>query len=154
MFATILMQLWDNSAAQAELKYQGERTIRAQLLEFLQRKMRMLCDPDFIDLARVAVAATIHAPDRAREMVERLSQPEEGIASWIRAAQADGKLKPGDPVLIGALLQGQLKSMAFWPQVAMGQAQLNEAQQQQVIEMTLEMFLLYQQTAIASVAEK
>ncbi|WP_295756175.1 TetR/AcrR family transcriptional regulator [Undibacterium sp.] len=142
LFAAILMELWDSSAAQGDLNYQSERTIRAQLSDYLQRKMRLLCDPNFIDLARVAVAATIHNPERAREMVARLSQREEGIAAWMKAAQADGKLKPGDPVLLSDLLQGQLKAVAFWPQVAMGQPLLNQQQQQKVLELTLEMFLL------------
>ncbi|AZP10720.1 TetR/AcrR family transcriptional regulator [Undibacterium parvum] len=142
LFAAILMELWDSSAAQGDLNYQSERTVRAQLSDYLQRKMRLLCDPNFIDLARVAVAATIHNPERAREMVARLSQREEGIAAWMKAAQADGKLKPGDPVLLSDLLQGQLKAVAFWPQVAMGQPLLNLQQQQKVLELTLEMFLL------------
>jgi TetR/AcrR family transcriptional regulator of autoinduction and epiphytic fitness len=146
LFAAILMQLWDSSAAQGNLAYQSERPVRAQLSDYLQRKMRLLCDPNFIDLARVAVAATIHYPERAREMVARLSQREEGIAAWMKAAQDDGKLKPGDPVLLSDLLQGQLKAVAFWPQVAMGQALLNEQQQQKVIELSLEMFLLAQET--------
>lgn len=145
LFAAILLQLWENSAAQGELKYQSEVALKTQLLDFLQRKMRMLCDPNFIDLARVAVAATIHTPERARDMVEKLSRREEGIAAWIRAAQADGKLKDGDALLIGEMLQGQLKGVAFWPQVAMGQACLNETQQQQVVQMTAEMFLQYHQ---------
>lgn len=146
LFAAILLQLWESSAAQGEFKYQADIPVERQLLDFLQRKMRMLCDPDFIDLARVAVAATIHTPQRARDMVEKLSRREEGIAAWIRAAQADGRLKAGDAALMGDMLQGQLKSLAFWPQVAMGQPCLNEEQQRQVLQTTAEMFLLYYQT--------
>lgn len=145
LFAAILMQLWDSSAAQGDFGYQRELSVRSQLSDYLQRKMRLLCDPNFIDLARVAVAATIHNPERAREMVARLSQREEGLATWMKAAQADGQLKPGDPVLLSDLLQGQLKAVAFWPQVAMGQPLLSEMQQQKVIELSLEMFLLAQE---------
>ncbi|MBI3285757.1 MAG: TetR/AcrR family transcriptional regulator [Burkholderiales bacterium] len=145
LFAAILLQLWESSAAQGEFNYQADIPVKQQLLAFLQRKMRMLCDPNFIALARVAVAATIHTPQRARDMVEKLSRREEGIAAWIRAAQADGKLKNGDAALMGDMLQGQLKSMAFWPQVAMGQPCLNEEQLRQVLQLTAGMFLQYYQ---------
>jgi TetR/AcrR family transcriptional regulator of autoinduction and epiphytic fitness len=143
LFAAILLELWQNSAAQGEFRYQSEIPVRQQLMDFLQRKVSVLCNPDFMDLARVAVAATIHTPDRARDMVEKLSKREEGIATWVRAAQADGKLKAGDPVLIGDMLQGQLKGVAFWPQVTMGQALLNPSQQADIIRITADMFLLY-----------
>lgn len=143
LFAAILLQLWKSAAAQHELTYQAERSLKEQLIDFLKGKMRMLCDVNFIDLARVAVAATIHTPDRARDMVEKLNSQEGGIVAWIKAAQADGKLKAGDPNLMGDMLQGQLKAIAFWPQIAMGQAMLSTAQQKQVIQLTADMFLLY-----------
>ncbi|MDE2428387.1 MAG: TetR/AcrR family transcriptional regulator [Burkholderiales bacterium] len=145
LFAAILHQLWEKSASQGELKYQPDRSLHEQLTDFLQGKMNMLCDPNFIDLARVAVAATIHAPDRARDMVEKLRRKEEGIAAWIKAAQADGKIKTGDPELMADMLQGQLKSQAFWPQIAMGQNCLNETQQSQVVSLTVAMFLQHYQ---------
>lgn len=143
LFTAILLQLWKSAASQHELKYQHERDLKEQLVDFLKGKMRMLCDVNFMDLARVAVAATIHTPDRARDMVEKLNSQEGGIVAWIKAAQADGKLKAGDPQLMGDMLQGQLKAIAFWPQIAMGQAMLNTSQQKQVIQLTADMFLLY-----------
>ncbi len=35
--------------------------------------MRMLTDANFIDLARVAIAATLHSPERAQAMVAATS---------------------------------------------------------------------------------
>lgn len=143
LFTAILLQLWNSAAAQSEFKYHAERALKDQLNDFLQAKMRMLCDANFIALARVAVAATIHTPERARDMVEKLNNKEEGIVAWIKAAQADHQLKAGDAALMGDMLQGQLKSIAFWPQIAMGQALLDEVQQQKLIQTTADMFLLY-----------
>ncbi|MES2104746.1 MAG: TetR/AcrR family transcriptional regulator [Pseudomonadota bacterium] len=143
LFAAILLQLWESSAAMTELSYRADRPLREQLLELMQQKMRMLNDAHFMDLARVAIAATIHSPERAKEMIERMDKREEGVTTWIRAAQADGKLKPVDPGFAAHLLQGQLKSFAFWPQIAMGQAPLNEAEQAAVVQTAVEMFLAY-----------
>lgn len=143
LFAAILQQLWQTAATQEALTYQPAVSLQTQLEDFLSRKMRMLCDLDFLDLARVAVAATIHTPDRAREMVDKLKQNETGIVSWIKAAQQDKRLIKADPVLMGDMLMGQIKSLAFWPQVAMGQAILNPEQQQVLIRTSAGLFLKY-----------
>ncbi len=141
LFAEILLQLWDSSAAQVDLAFQADKPLRAQLVELLWQKMRMLCDACFIDLARVVIAETIHSPERAQEMVARLGEREEGITTWLRAAAAHGALKLPDPVFAAHQLQGLLKGFAFWPQVAMGQPTLAGAVQQQVVESTADLFL-------------
>jgi TetR/AcrR family transcriptional regulator of autoinduction and epiphytic fitness len=141
LFAAILLQLWENSAPECDLTYQPSQPLRAQLLQLMQQKMQMLNDPNFIDLARVAIAATIHSPDRAQAMVAKFSEREEGVLSWIKAAQLDGQIKPIDPVLAAQVLQGQLKAFAFWPQIAMGKALLDSAMQEQVVTMAVDMFL-------------
>jgi TetR/AcrR family transcriptional regulator of autoinduction and epiphytic fitness len=105
--------------------------------------MALLQDQYFLDLARVAIAEGILRPERAREMVAKLSGREEGMTAWMRAAVADGKLKPLDPVFAAHLLQGQLKAFAFWPQVTMGQAPLAAASQQALVETTADMFLAH-----------
>ena len=107
--------------------------------------MTLLQDGYFLDLARVAIAEAIHSPERARDMAVRLNEKEEGVTSWIRAAQADGKLTRADPLMASHMLQGALKTFAFWPQVAMGQPPLEPAQQQQVVETVVDMFLAYYQ---------
>ena len=49
---------------------------RCALLALLDRKMRLLSDEAFLSLARVAIGAAIHSPERARDMVERLGERE------------------------------------------------------------------------------
>lgn len=147
LFGAILMHLWESASAQSEIVYQRELPLKTQLQDFLDRKMQLICDPDFLDLVRVAVAATIHTPERARDMVDKLNKREEGITAWVKAAQADKRLKAGDAVFMCDMLQGQLKALAFWPQIAMGQASLSAAQQKKLIQVTAEMFLQYYEKA-------
>jgi TetR/AcrR family transcriptional regulator of autoinduction and epiphytic fitness len=143
LFAETLVQLFQSGAAALELAYQSGRGLREQLTELLALKMRTLADRDFIDLARVAIAEAIHAPERARAVFARLGEREEGLTVWIRAAQADGKLKPGDPAFASTVLQGQLKTFAFWPQVTLGAAPLPADEQARVIDASVAMFLAY-----------
>ena len=145
LFAGILLELWDSSQPPGELIYDAERPLREQLLELLRMKSTMLSDKNFIDLARVAIAETIHSPERAQAMVARLGEREEQLTIWIRAAQDDGKLQSGDPAFLGHQLMGLLKSFAFWPQITMGKPPLTMAEQQHIVESTGAMFLQFYQ---------
>jgi TetR/AcrR family transcriptional regulator of autoinduction and epiphytic fitness len=143
LFAQILHELWISIAAAPPPPYNPAIPLRGQLLDLLNRKMEALQDGYFLDLARVAIAEAIHSPERAQEMVARLNVKEEAITSWLRAAQADGKLTTADPLLASQMLQGNLKTFAFWPQVTLNQPPLDVATQRKVVEATVEMFLAY-----------
>lgn len=141
LFAGILTQLWESIQDQLEMEYRKDRPLREQLRELMWAKMRLFNNPSFMDLARVAIAEMIHSPERAREMVAKIGEREEHFNTWIRAAQADGKLKAVDPCFAACQLQGLVKSFAFWPQIAMGQPPIPEVMQQSVVDATVEMFL-------------
>ncbi len=143
LFAETLVQLFHSSAASLDLPYRADVPLRAQLMALIELKVAMLAERNFLDLARVAIAETVHAPERARAIVARLGEREEGVSVWIRAAQADGKLKPCDPAFAAALLQGQVKAVAFWPQVTMGAPPLEPAMQAQLVDAAVSMFLAY-----------
>lgn len=141
LFAAILQQLWDASAAGDAPVYSAKRALRGQLLQLLMRKLSLLNDEAFLSLARVAIAAGIHSPERARDMVARMSEREEDLTLWIRAAAADGRLTVPDPVFASQQLQGLVKAFAFWPQVTMGQPALGAEDQKRVAESAADMFL-------------
>jgi TetR/AcrR family transcriptional regulator, regulator of autoinduction and epiphytic fitness len=141
LFAEILVQLWEKSTALIDLAYRPDRPLREQLLELLRQKLRMLDDANFVDLARVAIAETIHSPERAQSMVARMGNKEEGVTVWIRAALADGRLKPLDPAFAAQQIQGLVKSFAFWPQITMGAPPLSTEMQEQVAASAVDMFL-------------
>ena len=141
LFAEILNQLWARVTAEQETPYHPDLPLRDQMRLMLMAKLQMLGDDNFLDLARVAIAATIHSPERAQNMVARMGEREEGLTVWIRAAQADGRLKPVDPEFAAQQIQGMLKSFAFWPQISMGLPGLSAEMQTTVVESALDMFL-------------
>ncbi|QHI97791.1 TetR family transcriptional regulator [Xylophilus rhododendri] len=141
LFAEILMQLWDRSTTTLDLAYRPDRPLQQQLAALLLRKVAMLSGEDFIDLARVAIAATIHTPERAQDMLARLAQKENALLTWIQAAQQDGRLRPGDAALVVQQLESLVKGAAFWPQVAMGQPRLGTRAQKQLAAAAAELVL-------------
>jgi TetR/AcrR family transcriptional regulator of autoinduction and epiphytic fitness len=141
LFAEILNQLWTRLTAVEEMSYRLDLPLRDQMRLMFQAKLQMLGDDNFLDLARVAIAATIHSPERAQHMVARMGEREEDLTVWIRAAQLDGRLKPVDPAFAAQQIQGMLKSFAFWPQISMGLPGLSPEMQTTVVESALDMFL-------------
>ncbi|WP_426202743.1 TetR/AcrR family transcriptional regulator [Pseudomonas sp. TWP3-1] len=141
LFAEILNQLWARISTELAMPYRGDQPLREQLRQMLLAKLQMMADENFLDLARVAIAATIHSPERAQNMVARMGEREESVTVWIRAAQADGRLKAADPEFAAHQVHGLLKSFAFWPQISMGQPVLDGAMQNTVVEAALDMFL-------------
>jgi len=141
LFAEILNRLWNSITAEQDMPYSSQTPLREQLQTLLQAKLHLLADENFLDLARIAIAATIHSPERAQNMVSRMGQREEGLTAWIRQAQADARLKPVEPAFAAQQMHGLLKTFAFWPQVSMGQPSLTQEEQAQVIESALDMFL-------------
>ncbi|MEZ1322557.1 TetR/AcrR family transcriptional regulator [Pseudomonas fluorescens] len=141
LFAEILNQLWTRISAEQSVVYNRDQPLREQLRQMLQAKVQLMADENFLTLARVAIAATIHSPERAQNMIERMGEREEGLTVWIRAAQADGRLKPVDPEFAAHQVQGLLKTFGFWPQMSMGRAALDVDTQNTVAESALEMFL-------------
>lgn len=143
LFAETIVQMFESSAGMLELAYRRDAGLREQLEELMRQKMRSLADRNFLGLARVAIGEAIHAPERTLPILARLGELEEGVTRWVRAAQDDGRLKPGDPAFAATLLQGQVKTFAFWPQIAMGAPPLTPQEQERVIDAAVSMFLSY-----------
>ncbi|ENH6337304.1 TetR/AcrR family transcriptional regulator [Burkholderia vietnamiensis] len=143
LFAAILHRLWDATCTVGVSAYRADVPLREQLLVLLDRKLRLLSDEAFLALARVAIGAVIHSPERSRDMVERIGEREEDLTVWIRAAAAAGRLSAPDPEFAAHQLHGIVKAFAFWPQVTLGQPPLEVAQQQKVAQAAADMFLTY-----------
>ena len=141
LFAAILHVLWESSASELRRPFEADRPVREQLLQLLQGKLAMLADDNFLALARVAIAAGLHSPERAQEIVARLGEKDGGMLEWMRAAQKHGALKAGDAVQAVKQLESLVKGVAFWPQVAMGQPRLTPAAQKKLAAATVDLFL-------------
>lgn len=141
LFSEILEALWASSIESMDVPYQPNAALDEQLRHLLMQKLALLADPNFIDLARVAMAEIIHSPARAQSIVCRMGEKEGGVTAWIRAAIQHGRLAAVDPDFAGHQLEGLVKSFAFWPQVTLGLPPLSEADRKRVADSAVEMFL-------------
>jgi TetR/AcrR family transcriptional regulator of autoinduction and epiphytic fitness len=143
LFAEMLQRLWASATAQPEAVYRPALPLRDQLRDLLDAKMKTLGDINFIDLARVAIGATIHSPERAQAWVNRLNEREETFTVWMRGAQQDGRLKAVEPGFAASQIHALLKAFAFWPQVTLNKPLLTPEEQVSVVESALDLFLCW-----------
>jgi TetR/AcrR family transcriptional regulator of autoinduction and epiphytic fitness len=141
LFAEILVQLFERSTAPVELAYRSDQPLREQLLALVSQKLATLASDDFLDLARVAIAAGIHSPERAQNIVARLSEKESSLLAWMKAAHKDGRIQAADAALAAQQLESLVKGSAFWPQVTMGQPKLGPKAQKQLAASAVDLFL-------------
>lgn len=141
LFVHIVDELMTRGDVERATPYRADVPLRTQLQELLGHKLCLLRDPGFIDLARVAIVAGLHSPELARQLMERLGQREHALTAWVRAAAADGRLNTPDPAFAAMQLEALVKGFAFWPQIAMAQPLLDDAQQQAVSTAAVDMFL-------------
>jgi len=143
LFSEMLQRLWASATAQPDAVYRPDVPLRQQLRELLSAKMDTLGNSHFIDLARVAIGATIHSPERAQVWVNRLNEREETFTAWIRGAQQDNRLKAVDPGFAASQIHALLKAFAFWPQVTLNEPMLTPEKQVTVIDSALDLFLCW-----------
>ncbi|MGH8420271.1 MAG: TetR/AcrR family transcriptional regulator [Pseudomonas sp.] len=143
LFSEMLQRLWARAAAQPDASYRPGIPLRDQLRELFNAKMKTLGDSNFIDLARVAIGATIHSPERAQVWVNRLNEREESFTVWVRGAQQDGRLKAVEPGFAASQIHALLKAFAFWPQVTLNEPLLTPEKQDSVVESALDLFLCW-----------
>jgi len=73
--------------------------------------------------------------------MEKYSQAESGLTTWIKAALADDRLIELDPLFASTQFIALLKSFAFWPQIIGHTPSPGAAHKQVIIQSSVEMFL-------------
>jgi len=139
--ATVL--LWSRSKSAATVPFDAKRPLADQLAQIARQSWAYYQQDDFIELARVVMAEYIRQPERAAAAMTQLEQQEGGLESWLKAATAAGLLQIPDLKIAASQFWGLFKTFSFWPKVFhLGNY---DAQQQQIIDSNVAMFLaLYQ----------
>lgn len=139
--ATVL--LWSRSKSAATVPFDANRPLADQLAQIARQSWAYYQQDDFIELARVVMAEYIRQPERAVAAMTQLEQQEGGLESWLKAATKAEVLQIPDLKLAASQFWGLFKTFSFWPKVF--QLGSYDAQQQQIIDSNVAMFLaLYQ----------
>ena len=125
----------------SDLQYQADAPLDEQLRRFARTILRVLTSDEFVALTRLLVARQVQRPEASGPALsdarERFT---ESTIRWVEAAAQDDRLDVDDPWLAVSQFLGSLQSAAFWPLV-LGDKRLPAAQQRQLVESSVAMFL-------------
>lgn len=141
LFKEILKDLISRIRNATEIPYQSNLSLKSQLQMVALNEVELLKDECFIQLSRVCIAESIHAPDLVAKEFEQVNSSNFGFGLWVKAAIRDKKLINEDPMLMVQHFIGLLKENFFWPQIFGGESLPNEQRIKVIVERAVNMFL-------------
>lgn len=141
----IFREMWQQSQTQTDQAYDANAPLEPQLKAILQTELICMSCSTYIEMVRFALGYFIHKPEEMRVYSDQFMKADTILKRWIKAALEDGKLRQLDVERANNQLLGLLKDRAFWNQVFRRDPCLTEAEQQDLIEDSVAMFLAYYQ---------
>ncbi|WP_444887253.1 TetR/AcrR family transcriptional regulator [Microbulbifer sp. JMSA008] len=141
----LIGELWQQATQSPGCDYNPDSDLYAQLHTLLALEIKTICNPQYIELNRMAFDYFFHQPEALRQEMEKYKAHETGVQRWIKAAAADGRLKPLDPEIASGQIHNLIKGSCFWPQMLQLSGPPSSTEQAALAERTAEMFLSHYQ---------
>ncbi|WP_444920113.1 TetR/AcrR family transcriptional regulator [Microbulbifer sp. CnH-101-G] len=141
----LIGELWQQATQSPGCDYNPDSDLHAQLLTLLELEIKTICNPQYIELNRMAFDYFFHQPEALRQEMEKYKAHETGVQRWIKAAVADGRLKPLDPEIASGQIHNLIKGSCFWPQMLQLSGPPSSTEQVALAERTAGMFLSHYQ---------
>lgn len=143
----LMADMWVRAQQHMHVKYDPRKALDLQLLTLIGSEIEVMCEPEYLDLVRVAVGYFFYKPEALEEEVNKIANQETALLKWLKAAMDDGLLAFNDPEFAATQLHGLVKGSCFWPQV-LGLAPIPMREEQRhIAEEAVRMFLARYSTA-------
>jgi len=137
----LIGELWQQATQSPGCDYSPNRDLHSQLRSLLELEIQTICNPQYIELNRMAFDYFFHQPEALRKEMEKFKAYETGVQRWIKSAVADGRLSQLDLEIASGQIHNLIKGSCFWPQLLQLSGPLTPAEQEALAERTAEMFL-------------
>lgn len=141
LFDNIVEQLVERVGVTSTFEYDGEANLSDQLVEICTHLTRTVSDDDFQALARVVMSRMLTAPELGRLLTEQTNHLNQQLATWLAAADGDGRLRVRCPEFAAEQLVGLLLSYTFWPRLFGVKKRTHRVPAKQYVRELVTMFL-------------
>lgn len=141
LFEEIAGELVERVQHVGDHPYDPAVPVDVQLRDIGAQVLDMLAAPSFQTLARVTLAELMRSPDLARQTYGLFRARQTGVAAWLRAAAAAGRLRIDDPVWAADQFLGLINAFALWPQLLGGQPVPDAAARERILDTSVTLFL-------------
>ena len=139
LFQAVVARLLQESMSFKEVAWDPDRPLEEQLRDFVLAKTLLSEDKGARCLTRVVLGVYIRQPELLREVIERASEDENNLTTWLQEADKAGRLSVPDPVLAAHMLGQMTAGVLFWPQLLDGPMDLDSREQltREIVQMFL-----------------
>ena len=141
LFKAIARQFIEEMQQAISVEYDSQRPLDEQLGEIGKREVAQVTDAEYVAIFRVFLAEAASFSDFLDEVAAEASSGHDPVATWIRAAMDDGRLRAGDDKRAATQFTALLKGPLFWPLVAGYGKPASARERKAVIDAAVAMFL-------------
>ena len=120
LFQAVIDRFMDELSSLKQIPYDGDRPLEEQLAEFAEAKVKLLDNPSWQGLIRVALGVFIREPKIAEETMAKAEAGGNSLVDWLHKASADGRLTMDTPEMAAEMFWGMVSGVLFWPQIFEG----------------------------------
>lgn len=145
LFREVLDRLMTEAIAKKQIPYDPERSLEAQLGDFVNVKIEIGKNPVWMGMMKVVLGVFITNPDLIRELLTQAESEEDTLATWLKAAHADGRLKVPNPKRAASLFWATVSGAFFWPAIFHGPIKTREANamKKEIIQIFLARYMMH-----------
>jgi TetR/AcrR family transcriptional regulator of autoinduction and epiphytic fitness len=138
---SLLNEMWEQFMLRTPVEYRSNESIEDQLALLIEAETNMMCDHDFVTLARLAMGHFFYSPAKMKDQMDRMRAQETALHRWLKAAIADGKFAIDDIEYAAEQIGSLLKGTLFWPVVMCNDDAPTNEMRTHTQEQTLQMFM-------------
>lgn len=113
----LLADFRETARQRLHVKYNAKKALEPQLLTLIGSEIELTCDPDYLELARLAAGHFFYRPGALRERADELALTDASLQRWLEEAATDGRLSIDDPGFVADLLRNLVQGACLWPQL-------------------------------------
>lgn len=113
LFQEMVARFLSKREAIKPLEYERDRSLESQLRDFAKAELFLIDDPIRRSLSRLLTSVFLMNPEFGKATRGQYA-PHRGFIRWITDAQADGKLREGDPALAARIFYGLVEGCLTW----------------------------------------
>lgn len=138
---SLLHEMWEQFMLRSPVDYSPDEPIEKQLALLIEAEANMMCDSDFVTVARLAMGHFFYSPTKMRDQMNLMRAQETTLQKWLKAANADGQFVIDDIEFAAEQIGNLLKGALFWPVIMCEDEAPSKDLRQLVQEQTLHMFM-------------
>ncbi|MAF91628.1 MAG: TetR/AcrR family transcriptional regulator [Bdellovibrionota bacterium] len=115
LFEAVLERFFQEASELKNIPYDKQQSLESQLEKFIDAKIIVSKNQEWLGLMRVAMSVFILNPQVAEEMMDRIHKMDDHLAKWFEAAKKDKKLKFSKSDELSELFYAGVSGLFFWP---------------------------------------